>query len=94
MTLRQTFFHNGAFHELRDVLFFYATRDTTPGRWYRGGTRYDDLPPANRDNVNQEPPFGRKAGQAPALNKREISDIRAFLAALTDEDLAPEHDAR
>ncbi len=31
---RQTFFHNGVFHSLRDAVAFYATRGTDPGRWY------------------------------------------------------------
>ena len=88
VTLRKAFFHNGAMHDLGDVLRFYATRDTTPGRWYRSGAPYDDLPPAERGNVNQEPPFGRKPGQAPALSAVDSADIRAFLATLTDADLA------
>jgi cytochrome c peroxidase len=93
VTLRKAFFHNGVFHDLGDVLRFYAARDTTPERFYRGGTRYDDLPAADRANVNQEPPFGRKPGQAPALSAQDIADLRAFLATLTDADLAPPADA-
>ncbi len=90
VTLRKSFFHNGVFHDLGDVLRFYATRDTTPARWYRANAgHYDDLPADERKNVNQEPPFGRKPGQAPALSDQDIADIRAFLATLTDEDLAP-----
>lgn len=94
VTLRKAFFHNGAFHDLGEVLRFYATRDTAPDKWYRGGPLYDDLPAEDRHNVNQEPPFGRKAGQPPALNAQEIADIRAFLATLTDEDLASSHAGR
>jgi cytochrome c peroxidase len=93
VTLRKTFFHNGVFHDLGEVLAFYATRDTAPGRWYHAGARYDDLPAAERGNVNQEPPFGRKPGQAPALDAQASADIRAFLATLTDEDLLPPKDA-
>jgi cytochrome c peroxidase len=31
VALRKSFFHNGAFHTLRDAVAFYATRDTDPG---------------------------------------------------------------
>ena len=34
VALRQTFFHNGVFHSLRDAVAFYVTRETDPGRWY------------------------------------------------------------
>ncbi|MGO8212825.1 cytochrome-c peroxidase, partial [Rhizobium ruizarguesonis] len=34
VALKQSFFHNGYFHSLRDVVSFYATRDSDPGRWY------------------------------------------------------------
>ena len=55
---RQSYFHNGVFHSLREVLDFYATRDTDPQRWWgRGKARYDDLPARFHGNVNQDPPF-------------------------------------
>jgi cytochrome c peroxidase len=92
VALRRVFFHNGALHELRDAVRFYATRDTKPSAWYpraSGKFPYDDLPPEFRANVNQEPPFGRKPGQAPALTSAEIDDVIAFLQTLTDEDVMP-----
>jgi cytochrome c peroxidase len=87
--LRQVFFHNGAMHSLTDVLDFYATRDTDPGRWYpraADGTvdKYDDLPARYRDNVNTEPPFDRHPGDPPALTPAEQADIIAFLQTLND----------
>jgi cytochrome c peroxidase len=86
---RRVFFHNGVFDSLEQVLRFYATRDTNPARWYRrspdGSVRmFDDLPGQYRANVNMEPPFGRKPGQAPALNRQEVADIVAFLNTLND----------
>ncbi|MGO7367476.1 cytochrome-c peroxidase [Rhizobium ruizarguesonis] len=95
VALKKSFFHNGYFHSLRDVVSFYATRDSDPGRWYpknSDGTirKYDDLPQAYWDNVNQDPPFGRKPGDAPALTDPEIDDIVAFLGTLTDADLQAE----
>lgn len=86
---RRSFFHNGAVHSLRDAISFYATRDTQPERWYprRPDGRidaYDDLPARYRANLNTDPPFGGKPGDAPALSAAEIDDIVAFLGTLTD----------
>jgi cytochrome c peroxidase len=89
VALRRSFMHNGSFHSLRDVVAFYATRDTDPGRWYprkADGTvdAYNDLPRDYRANLNTDPPFGGKPGDKPALDDREIDDIVAFLGTLTD----------
>jgi cytochrome c peroxidase len=89
VALRQTFFHNGVFHSLRQVLEFYVERDTNPEKWYpRDGDgtvrKFDDLPPAYHANVNVEPPFDRRAGDKPALSGSEIDDIISFLQTLND----------
>lgn len=89
VALRQRYFHNGVFHSLRDVVAFYATRETNPSRWYpkdRKGVpiKYNDLPPQHRANVNNDPPFLPLPGNKPRLNDREIDDIVAFLRTLTD----------
>jgi cytochrome c peroxidase len=86
---RQVFFHNGAFHNLRDVVAFYTERDTNPGKWYSrdasGLVRvFDDLPERYRGNVDMEPPFGRRPGARPVLTSSEIDDIVAFIETLTD----------
>ena len=78
--------HNGFFKNLRDVVAFYVTRDTDPGRWYTTGVKFDDLPPQYRGNVNTtEVPYNRQPGDAPALNDAEIDDVVAFLFTLTDQ---------
>jgi cytochrome c peroxidase len=91
VAVRRAFFHNGVFHKLEQVIAFYVERDRNPGRWYRkvGGhvQTFDDLPPAYRENVNREPPFGGKPGAPPALDKTETRDLIAFLKTLTDADL-------
>jgi cytochrome c peroxidase len=92
VAVRRSFFHNGVFHTLDDVLRFYAQRDTQPGRFYprdaKGVVRkFDDLPAAHAANVNMDPPFGGRVGQRAALNDREMRDIIAFLKTLTDADL-------
>ena len=86
---RKVFMHNGVFHSLKQVMEFYVERDTDPGKWYgrnADGTvdKYDDLPAAYHDNVNVDPPFDRKPGQAPALDAQEIDDVIAFLGTLDD----------
>jgi cytochrome c peroxidase len=89
VTRRAVFFHNGKFTRLEDVVRFYAERDTNPARWYPrkadGSIEvFDDIPPAMRDNVNREPPFGGKPGDKPTLDRAEIRDILAFLRTLED----------
>jgi len=89
VTLRQTFFHNGAMHSLRDAVRFYVERETRPELWYprkADGSidKYDDLPATPKANVCMDPPFDRKAGDAPALTATEIDDVVAFLGTLTD----------
>jgi cytochrome c peroxidase len=91
VALRRVFFHNGVFRSLPQVLQFYVERDLHPKKWYaHGGTGkaqiYDDLPARYRGNINHEPPFDRKSGDAPALSKTEIEDVIAFLKTLTDAD--------
>jgi cytochrome c peroxidase len=84
VAVRQSFMHNGVFTKLRDVVAFYATRDTNPERWYKSG-RFDDIPATYRDNVNvDKPPYNRPKGGTPALNDREIDAIVEFLGTLTD----------
>jgi cytochrome c peroxidase len=80
VALRRTFFHNGVFHTLKQVMEFYVERDTNPEKWYpRDGDgavrKFDDLPSEYHANVNVEPPFDRHAGDKPALSGPEIDDI-------------------
>jgi len=90
VALRRSFFHNGRFHTLKEVLTFYVQRDTHPEKFYplkADGTvdKFDDLPPEYRRNVNQEEvPYDRHPGDAPALTDAEIDDVIAFLGTLND----------
>ena len=98
VALRQSFFHNGEFHTLRDAVEFYATRDTNPGKWYPKNAdgsidMYDDLPKQYWANINMDPPFGGKPGDKPQLDDAEIDDIVAFLKTLTDGYMAPSQTA-
>ena len=80
---RASFMHDGAFTSLRDVVAFYATRDSDPKRWY-AGKRFDALPARYEKNVNvASAPYGQGDGP-PSLNDHEIDAIVAFLGTLTD----------
>ena len=86
---RRVFFHNGVFHTLKEVLAFYAERDTNPEKWYPRGDdgtvrKFDDLPSRYHVNVNVEPPFDRHVGDRPALSGEEMDDMIAFLQTLND----------
>jgi cytochrome c peroxidase len=84
VAVRESFMHNGTFSKLRDVVAFYATRDTNPERWYKSG-KFDDVPANYQGNVNVEKaPYNRRRGQAPAFDDGEIDAIVAFLGTLTD----------
>ena len=85
------YLHNGAFTKLRDVVAFYFTRDTDPGRWFPKNAdgaveKFDDLPERYRHNVNvRQIPYDRKAGEEPRATDDEIDALVAFLKTLTDE---------
>lgn len=87
---RTSFFHNGYFTKLTDVVRFYVRRDTNPEEWYPIGAdgvveKFNDLPPQLRKNVNTtEVPYNRQPGMAPALSETEIADLVQFLGTLTD----------
>ncbi len=89
VALRHAFFHNGVYHHLREVLDFYALRDTQPEKIYpvRHGIvqKFNDVPAKYRENVDVvDAPFNRQAGQPPALSAADRQDIIAFLRTLTD----------
>lgn len=87
VALTAPYFHNGVFTTLEEVVDFYATRDSDPGRWYPtlGGVvqRFNDMPLAYRANVTQQAPFSTRNGQA-AFTAQDAADIVAFLKTLSD----------
>jgi len=91
--IRDAFFHNGVFTELRQVLQFYNERDLHPEKFYSrnpdGSVHlYDDMPSGYTDHIDHDPPLDRKPGAEPVLTDRDIDDIIAFLMTLTDADVA------
>jgi cytochrome c peroxidase len=87
VALRESFMHNGAFSSLREVVSFYASRSTSPQRWYKGH-EFDDLPAQYREYVNvDQAPYNRHAGARATLDASEIDAIVAFLGTLSDATL-------
>lgn len=88
--LRRTFFHNGAFQTLQQVMDFYDFRDTNPEKVYPPGSdgtvqKYNDIPAQYHANVDvSDPPFNRHPGETPAMTAQDETDIIAFLKTLTD----------
>jgi cytochrome c peroxidase len=90
VAVRPTYMHNGSLTSLRDVVAFYATRSTTPRRWYRSGSLFEDIPARFHGNVNnRRVPYDRGRGKTPRLDDGEIDAIVAFLETLTDAPFAP-----
>jgi len=87
---RQSFFHNGVYHNLKDVIRFYDLRETEPGQIYPRGADgqlrpYNDLPKKYWANIDRiDFPFDQKAGDPPPLDDQDIDDIIAFLKTLND----------
>jgi cytochrome c peroxidase len=92
---RGVYFHNGVYHDLKQVLDFYNLRDVQPGRIYPRDAsgrvhKYDDLPVRYHANIDvADAPFDRKLGDTPALTGAEENDIIAFIRILDDGDHSP-----
>ena len=88
--MRRTFFHNGVFQTLQQVLDFYNFRDTNPEKVYpraADGTvqKFNDIPVQYHANVDvSDPPFDRHPGETPAMTDQDEADIIAFLKTLND----------
>jgi len=89
---RGVYFHNGLYHDLKQVVDFYNLRDVQPGRVYPRDAagkvqKYDDLPARYHANIDvADQPLDRKLGDRPALTDAEVQDIIAFLKTLDDGD--------
>jgi cytochrome c peroxidase len=85
VAVRESFGHNGIYKSLREVVTFYARRAVAPGRIYPAGTKFDDVPPKYRANVNiYAPVYNRKEGAPQPISDDEIDAVVAFLNTLTD----------
>jgi cytochrome c peroxidase len=92
---RKAWMHNGFFKDLRDVVSFYATRNSDPKRWYGPKGVANDLPYAYIGNIiNDRVPFNHPASAGSALTEREIDDVVAFLKTLSDSPIRPQGPAQ
>jgi cytochrome c peroxidase len=88
--VRHTFFHNGVFHTLQEVMDFYDFRDTNPEKVYPVSAdgkveKYNDILAQYQANVDvSDPPFNRHPGETPAMTAQDEADIIAFLQTLND----------
>ncbi|CAB3789320.1 Methylamine utilization protein MauG [Paraburkholderia ultramafica] len=87
---RKVFFHNGVYHDLKQVMDFYNLRNTAPEKIYPRDAsgkvqKYNDLPPQYHANVDAtDAPLDRKFGDQPAMTDQDIQDIIAFMKTLSD----------
>jgi len=87
---RRTFFHNGVFQTLQQVMDFYNFRDANPEKVYPLGAdgkveKYNDIPVQYHGNVDvSDPPFNRHPGDVPAMTTQDETDIIAYLQTLND----------
>ena len=88
VAIKRSYFHNGVFNALPQVINFYMTRDAAPQQIYTKADRspdiaFNDLPVIYRANIEQRPPFTPlKTG--PRLTPPELQDLVTFLCTLTD----------
>ncbi|WP_042267197.1 cytochrome-c peroxidase [Paraburkholderia heleia] len=87
---RHVFFHNGVYHDLKQVMDFYNLRNTNPDRIYPKDAsgkvqKYNDIPAKYQGNVDvADAPFDRQYGDKPAMTDQDIQDIIAFMGTLND----------
>jgi cytochrome c peroxidase len=82
---RPSYMHNGFFTSLREVVRFYATRDSQPAAWWGAAGTPNDLPSQYQANLERRiAPLNRTPAQGDALTDAEIDDIVAFLRTLSD----------
>lgn len=85
--IKKTYFHNGVFSTLNEVVSFYATRNSNSARWYvksdgSPDILYNDIPLAYAANV--EPRNNPNQAISPDLNAEDIQNIVSFLCTLND----------
>lgn len=87
---RGVYFHNGVYHDLRQVLKFYNLRAAHPERIYPRDAHdnlliYDDLPVEYYTNIDTtDAPFAQSRGDVPPLTDTDIDDLIAFIHTLDD----------
>jgi cytochrome c peroxidase len=87
---RHVYFHNGVYHDLKQVMDFYNLRNICPEKIYPSDAsgkveKYNDIPAKYQANVDvADAPFDRNLGDKPAMTDQDIQDIIAFMKTLSD----------
>lgn len=87
VAIKGSYFHNGVYTTLNQVLDFYINRDANPQWIYEKADGspdipYNDLPTQFQSNVEFRPPFTPVTGGR--LSPSEMQDLLSFLCTLTD----------
>ena len=77
---RGSFFHNGVFHSMEQVLNFYNTRDTHPEYWYPGDKDGQGAPQAN-------PAWALQPTAVPGATVRKYNDLPRAQQGNVDEEV-------
>jgi cytochrome c peroxidase len=87
---RHVYFHNGVYHDMKQVMDFYNLRNTNPEKIYPRDASgkvmvFDDVPKEYRANIDYaDAPFDVKPTDKPAMTDQDIKDIIAFIGTLND----------
>ena len=85
VALRGAFMHNGFFSDLREVVRFYASRNSNPVHWYGASGIANDLPNTYLGNIEQtKAPFNRSPALGTLLTESEVTDLVTFMQTLND----------
>gem|GEM_PF-348447 len=89
VAIKRSYFHNGVFTALPQVINFYMTRDVNPALLYRKAdgspdVAFNDLPAIYLGNLERRPPFTPLRNGQPRLTASEVQDVITFLCTLTD----------
>jgi cytochrome c peroxidase len=87
---RHVYFHNGVYHDMKQVMDFYNLRNTNPEKIYPRDASgkvmvFDDVPKEYQANIDYaDAPFDVKPTDKPAMTDQDINDIIAFVKTLDD----------
>jgi cytochrome c peroxidase len=87
---RHVYFHNGVYHDMKQVMDFYNLRNTNPEKIYPRDASgkvmvFDDVPKQYQANIDYaDAPFDVKPTDKPAMTDQDIKDIIAFIGTLND----------
>lgn len=89
IALKPSYFHNGVYTKLTDVVDFYINRDIEPSRIFvkadgSPDEAFNDIPSEYRIHIPLDRAPFRPGANGPRLNAASIADLVAYLCTLTD----------